>query len=81
MGVHRTPEVPGGGLGTLEEEEEEDGLGIDGLQHYPHRHHSPTSSTNSDVLNNNQLDGDKGKHKDFLWVMVLVQLLLLLPRR
>lgn len=59
MGVHRTEE-PGGGLGILEEEEEDEELGMGRFYpHYPHRQDSGTSSTNSDVLNNNQVDGGK----------------------
>lgn len=61
MGVHRTAEEPGGGLGILEEEEEDEDLSMDSFFHYPHQH-SGTSSTNSDVLNNNQVDEDKGKY-------------------
>lgn len=66
MGVHRTlAEEPGGSLETLEEEEEEEEV-VDCLQRrlhhhgYPQRHHSPTGSTDSDVLNNNQVDSGKG---------------------
>ncbi|MPC08502.1 ribosomal protein S6 kinase alpha-5-like isoform X1 [Portunus trituberculatus] len=59
MGVHRTEE-PGGGLGILEEEEEDEDLGMGRFYpHYPHRQDSGASSTNSDVLNNNQVDGGK----------------------
>lgn len=63
MGVHRTAEEPGGGLGMIEEEEEDDDLSVDSyFHHYPHLPHSGASSTNSDVLNNNQVDEDKGKY-------------------
>lgn len=62
MGVHRTlAEEPGGSLETLEEEEEEEDCLQRRLHHhgYPQRHHSPTGSTDSDVLNNNQVDSGK----------------------
>ncbi|KAG0695248.1 hypothetical protein GWK47_026980 [Chionoecetes opilio] len=61
MGVHRTEDA-GGGLGILEEEEEDEDLSVEGFfHHYSQRQHSGASSTDSDVLNNNQVDGGKGK--------------------
>lgn len=60
-------ELPGDGLGTLEEEEEEE-LGAHTSIHNTHSNNSSyhhnyqhSGSTDSDVLNNNDVHMEKGK--------------------